>query len=72
MGVVTFPVGSEPTAIRMIPCGDRDGRRYISRGFRTHGYSHDPLWGSLADSNFYAVTRWDWPTICSNFTLADH
>jgi hypothetical protein len=32
-------VGSEPTAIYKIPCGDRDSASYRFHGFGTHGYS---------------------------------
>jgi hypothetical protein len=39
-------VGSEPTAIHKIPCGDRDGAPYHFREVATHGYSQDPLRGS--------------------------
>jgi hypothetical protein len=31
-GILSVAVGSEPTAIDKIPCGDRDGGRNISRG----------------------------------------
>ena len=46
MRIVHFSVGSEPTAIDKIPCGDRDARGVPFRGFGTHGYSQDPLRGS--------------------------
>jgi hypothetical protein len=39
-------VGSEPTAIDKIPCGDRIARRIISVGSEPHGYRQDPLRGS--------------------------